>query len=508
MMPAEIILAAWLPEETPVKILKALVPPLLLLGLTLAIGGCAPAGKAPGVAKEPQTPWPAPPNPPGLDFLGVFAAEKNFGRDEGADGESAGQPPGQGKLENPIGAWTLADDKIAVLERTPADIKVVDFSQRKITPLFQGGHDLGEVVDFAFDARQNLYVADRTTGLVTVYDKQLKMVRQIGAGLELTAIEKVALNEPANVLYLSDSFANEIFAFAFDGTLLLRFGAGTLMEPHGMAIARNGELYVADTGNARIRIFSPKGEFLRDLTTPDHQEIPLRAPWDLAFDRQGNLHVIDQGLDAFITFTVDGEILFATGTSKWKDNHLLGFNGPTDLHIDGNDRLLVTDANNQRLSVWQLLLNFDETGTPLYRRSKMTFAYDEYLPKEKSGKPAARVTTYKVGEAPSVALERVPLAGGGADGSAEKDAFKDVFCLGTVRCKACRSYNNIYVDSDQVGQFLEHANALGDQIKNAEHSYGGEVRVACRSCGGELSAALSYKEPKIKVCLEPRRICD
>ena len=63
------------------------------------------------------------------------------------------------------------------------------------------------------------------------------------------ALEKLILDEKAGVLYLTDSSHNEGFAFDLKGTLLFRFGAGLLTEPHGLAIHPNGNLYVADTGN-------------------------------------------------------------------------------------------------------------------------------------------------------------------------------------------------------------------------------------------------------------------
>ena len=52
--------------------------------------------------------------------------------------------------------------------------------------------------------------------------------------------------------------------FAPDGTFLRAFGGfgtepGKLIEPVGITIGADGNVYVADTGNARISVFTPDG---------------------------------------------------------------------------------------------------------------------------------------------------------------------------------------------------------------------------------------------------------
>jgi DNA-binding beta-propeller fold protein YncE len=53
-----------------------------------------------------------------------------------------------------------------------------------------------------------------------------------------------------------------------------------------MVVADNGDLYVADTGNARVQVFDKNGAYLRQITA-------LNGPYDVALDGSGGLWVMD-----------------------------------------------------------------------------------------------------------------------------------------------------------------------------------------------------------------------
>ena len=45
-----------------------------------------------------------------------------------------------------------------------------------------------------------------------------------------------------------------------------RWRAGQFRVPHGIAIDRDGTVFVADRENSRIQLFTPKGEFISEWT--------------------------------------------------------------------------------------------------------------------------------------------------------------------------------------------------------------------------------------------------
>jgi len=70
-------------------------------------------------------------------------------------------------------------------------------------------------------------------------------------------------------------------------------GARQLDDPRGIAHAR-GNLFIADTGNARVSVFSVAGYVLRGTITPPSTELP--GPWNpvaVAADHRGRVYVAD-----------------------------------------------------------------------------------------------------------------------------------------------------------------------------------------------------------------------
>ncbi len=93
-------------------------------------------------------------------------------------------------------------------------------------------------------------------------------------------------NQPTDVAfdaqgnsYFSDGYINSRVAKAsnrgdwLDSWGSLGNGPGQFDTPHGVAIAPNGEVYVADRGNRRIQVLDSSGKFLRQFTI----DVPVPA---------------------------------------------------------------------------------------------------------------------------------------------------------------------------------------------------------------------------------------
>ena len=102
---------------------------------------------------------------------------------------------------------------------------------------------------------------------------------------------------PGGELYITDGYGNaRVHTFAPDGTLLFSWGEpgggpGQFHVPHGIAIDRDGVVYVADRENSRIQLFTPKGEFLSEWTD-------LARPSQVFIDRGGRFYVAELGYRA------------------------------------------------------------------------------------------------------------------------------------------------------------------------------------------------------------------
>src|SRR5947209_2532895 len=94
-----------------------------------------------------------------------------------------------------------------------------------------------------------------------------RTIRRIGPPFNLPTNLALA---PGGELYVADGYGNaRIHKFSADGRLLFSWGEpgsgrGQFHLPHGIAVGREGTVYVADRENSRIQLFSPAGDFLAE----------------------------------------------------------------------------------------------------------------------------------------------------------------------------------------------------------------------------------------------------
>lgn len=95
---------------------------------------------------------------------------------------------------------------------------------------------------------------------------------------------------PNGELYVSDGYGNcRVHRFTASGDLIQSWGEpgigpGEFHLPHGIAVASDGRVLVADRENDRVQIFSPDGEYLAEWTD-------VQRPTHLAIDSDGRVYV-------------------------------------------------------------------------------------------------------------------------------------------------------------------------------------------------------------------------
>ena len=121
-------------------------------------------------------------------------------------------------------------------------------------------------------------------------------------------------NRPTNLaaapngdLYVTDGYGNcKVHRFKADGTLVQSWGEpgtgpGQFYLPHGLHVAADGRVLVADRENDRIQVFSADGQFLEQWTD-------VQRPTNIAIDPQGNVYVSELWWRVGMRSMVHGEI--------------------------------------------------------------------------------------------------------------------------------------------------------------------------------------------------------
>jgi tripartite motif-containing protein 71 len=130
-----------------------------------------------------------------------------------------------------------------------------------------------------------------------------------------------------------------------DAKKLVTEAPGKMNEPNGLSVGPDGNLFVIDTWNSRIQVFSPKGKHKRTFTTEDG----FFGPREIVVDAQGAAYVADTGKHRIVKFDAEGKKVRAWGTKGDEEGQ---FNEPIGLGLDGNGNLYVADRLNFRVQVF------------------------------------------------------------------------------------------------------------------------------------------------------------
>ena len=107
-------------------------------------------------------------------------------------------------------------------------------------------------------------------------------------------------------IYVVDSGNSKIKKIDSNGKLLLSWGSvgsgnGQFVHPDGIVVGIN-YVYIADTGNARIQIFDKNGTFVYAWGGYGDTPGMFHTPTTLVFDKSGDLFVTDSGRDTIQIF--------------------------------------------------------------------------------------------------------------------------------------------------------------------------------------------------------------
>ncbi len=139
-------------------------------------------------------------------------------------------------------------------------------------------------------------------------------------------------------VWVADTRNNLVGVFTPDGAPLFTFGSDDLHEPVRAVTDAKGRVYVLDSDRNRIKTFSYRGDPLGDLALAGLPEKPIFGT--IAFDADGNLYVGENESCQVLVYGPDLKPRQRFGSCGAEEGQ---FQAITGIAVD-KDRIVVTDA--------------------------------------------------------------------------------------------------------------------------------------------------------------------
>jgi len=267
--------------------------------------------------------------------------------------------PGGPNLKDPVSIAIIQSDKLAILDRKPPRIIVIDREQQGVQTT-AGADDnqisLGRPRFIRSGFGLTLNVTEES-GRLVIYNSDLRYVNSFEPSYEASGF---AGGNPTGLAvadfgdtYLADRTNDVVYHFNPSGKFAATIGgpdagAGRLNQPEGLAITDDGNLIVCDAGAARVVVFDQMGEYLTSLG-----DGRLQKPVAVAVTPNNRaVFICDGGKPSRLAlYTLDGRFLL-----EWDgfQTAVGGFGELTDVAVFGSSLYLV-DAGRSRILVYRMI---------------------------------------------------------------------------------------------------------------------------------------------------------
>lgn len=205
---------------------------------------------------------------------------------------------------------------------------------------------------------------------------------QLPNGFQHLDVDGVAVDSRDRVYLLTRKDAR-VIVYEKDGTFVRSWGEDIFTpRTHGIAIDKNDFIYTTDDGDHTVRKFTPEGEQIMMLGTPNKPSDtgydstkglasiafggpPFNRPTGITVTESGEIYVCDGYGNARIhRFSADGQLIQSWGEPGVGPSE---FNLPHGICTDGQGRLFLADRENDRIQIFSMDGEFIDQWTHLQR---------------------------------------------------------------------------------------------------------------------------------------------
>jgi uncharacterized protein (TIGR03663 family) len=242
----------------------------------------------------------------------------------------------------------------------------------------------------AFGPDGSLYVVDMRNARVQQFAADGTFVRQFGSlGHNDGQLWRESSRGPTGIavgadgaVYVADTWNYRVQKFTADGQFVAKWGTYVnlvtgqqgadrtgLYGPRGIALGANGDVYVTDTGNARVVVYGPDGAFRREFGTKGTGPSQLDEPVGIAVSADGTrVYVADSSNARIGIFDAQGQPVAQWAVAEWRGK---SYYEPY-LALDAGGALCATSSATRQV------LKFNANGQVVARSSGGTAPADTF----------------------------------------------------------------------------------------------------------------------------------
>jgi streptogramin lyase len=209
----------------------------------------------------------------------------------------------------------------------------------------------GAVISVDSDAKGNIWAFHRSQPPILKFDPSGKLLTSFGTDMFVQP-HGMTVDREGN-LWVTDAQAKDgkgqqVFKLSPEGKVLMTLGTAgvagegpdTFNGPTDVVIAANGDIFVSDghvaNSNGRVVKFSSDGKFIKTWGKKGTGPGEFDTPHSIAMDSRGRIFVADRGNSRIQIFDQDGRFL-----DQWKQ-----FGRPSGVFIDKKDIIYVADSQS------------------------------------------------------------------------------------------------------------------------------------------------------------------
>ncbi len=205
----------------------------------------------------------------------------------------------------------------------------------------------------ATDSLGRIYVTDSAQGLVFVFDQKNKKVTYLGRNPQLRLFVPIGIAvDGKDRAWVADAIGQHVIAFDPEGNILTVLGKSEeMVNPTAVAVDdTRGRVYVVDSKRHAVLVYNPdSGELLHTLGKRGSGQGEFNFPTNLTLDREGRLYVTDTINCRVQIFDADYKFLATFGAQGRRRGDFLK---PKGVAVDAWGNIYVTDADFDNLQIF------------------------------------------------------------------------------------------------------------------------------------------------------------